>query len=435
MLIFLYFLALSADLINLEVGIFRAKVSHLVALVLFTVFFLKHKKIILDRAIFSVFLLLLAAFLLSAALSSYPMRCFTYVGVFLFNFLFYFLLPINLLLQEESKRVLKLYFLSFGVIGAYAVLQFFLSLSGVVDPFVQQRIGEWARPNGLSYEPSYYALYMTAYVMFLNFYFLFGGVEGKKWSLILANLFLAFSFSTGGFFAYFVFFGIAFFLLCQKKIRSEFTGVGKRALKLFLSFLGTLVLGVVLLEQIFAAYFFKFFNAYFYENFSFEARWEGIKSGFTAFLSNPFFGKGVGGVGPYLYRAENPESTAVNFISLEHLELYDPTNVTMEILSSLGVLGLVGFCLLACLFLRKFRTAQRMAISEEERKTAYALFLSLIVLLIELQFNQNLFRSYIWVHCAMTYGFLAKLERETLLPTRFSGISQACTTYSNTPAR
>jgi hypothetical protein len=57
MLIFLYFLALSADLINLEVGIFRAKISHLMALVLFTVFFLKHKKIILDRAIFSVFLL------------------------------------------------------------------------------------------------------------------------------------------------------------------------------------------------------------------------------------------------------------------------------------------------------------------------------------------------------------------------------------------
>ncbi|MFI5333804.1 MAG: hypothetical protein ACHQT8_01395, partial [Chlamydiales bacterium] len=65
---------------------------------------------------------------------------------------------------------------------------------------------------------------------------------------------------------------------------------------------------------------------------------------------------------------------------------------------------------------QKFRKVLRIpSLSLDERKMAYGLIFSLLVLILELQFNQTLFRTYIWVHAAMTYGFLHKLQSQHLL--------------------
>ncbi len=70
-----------------------------------------------------------------------------------------------------------MYSLAFSCLGLYAFFQIILSGVGIYDPLATQRVGSLARGQGWMYEPSYYALYMTAYVMFRNALAIFGSNE------------------------------------------------------------------------------------------------------------------------------------------------------------------------------------------------------------------------------------------------------------------
>ncbi len=382
-LVFLYFITLSADLLNIQLYLYKVKLNHLFSLGLLLC--LGSRILTISKAILTPFLLILGSLIISMLFSVHKGRCLGYIGVYLFDFIVYFLVPYNLINKFDREKILRIYFVSFQVIGCYALFQLIISFFGVKDPFAVQSIGSLTRPNGLSYEPSYYALYMCFGVMFCNALH----ILGSKQKLLFNNVLLLVSTSTGGFFSYFIFFFVALF----------FKNTKQRLLSLYASFVGFFLLITLCFPQIVKNYFLKlFFYGFAFESFS--ERWYGITNAVKVFLANPLFGVGLGGVGPYLFL----ENQGYSATKLQEMERYDPTNVATEILASLGIFGFLCFSILAISFFSLFRKIK------PQNQTATALFIALITSLIVLQFNQGLFRSYIWVTGGITFGYLSSLQ-------------------------
>jgi O-antigen ligase len=315
-------------------------------------------------------------------------------------------------MRFDHQKIFNIYWLSFKVIGFYAVMQLVFSAFGIMDPFLRQFLGKLARPHAMAYEPSFYALYMCLFVMFYNAMFVLGESKVFKISkfvpLFIVNILLIVSTSTGAFFAYLIFLGIVFCFSFLKDLKEHAKVIRKNLLKLsgFLIFVFSLFASFF--PKVFLSTFFKFFVGLALTHWSFTIRLQGMINSWNVFLDYPFFGVGLGGVGPYLYRQFSPEGDLPK--NLSELEIYDPTNVLTEVLASLGLYGLIVFCLLGCVIVRLFLKAISLPdISKQEKLQASALFISLIVAMIVLQFNQGLFRTYLWVHTAMNVGFFLKL--------------------------
>lgn len=415
LLIFLYFLFSSGELLHIVFYIFKPKISQILGILLLGCLCLYFRRIILPISILYPSLWILFSLLVSTLLSAHPLRSSIYTGLFLFNFIFYFLIPVNLFQFFEPKIVLKMYSLAFICMGLYAVAQHVLSWFGIYDPLATQRIGTITRGQGWTYEPSYYALYMTAYVMFRNAHNVF---ELKtKFSfkdslkLLGVNSFLLVSTSTGVIFSYPAFFFVCLGMFLLRPIR-RFAYYARRKILRFgviLCALGGLLSWIF--WDHFILSFFKFFYFGFMAHGSFVARWEGLVSCFKLFLDYPLFGVGVGGVGPHLFARNSFYDTEP--LTLQEVESFDPTNVFTEVLASLGIVGFIGFILLAFTFYKIFKTMINHAgIAKSEKTLAISLFISLILVLIVLQFNQGLFRPYVWIHAGIVYGYMHRLIRD-----------------------
>jgi hypothetical protein len=311
----------------------------------------------------------------------------------------------------KKERVLKIYFLSFVVIGLFAVLQVIFSLSDVILPFVTQSAKNMARGQGWNYEPSFYALYMTSFVMFYNASVFYQSDRRLNWVYFaVANLFLIASTSTGIIFTYPIF-AVCYFISGYSSLTREYVNkVKRRTAQILAFFLGSMALIWLFLPIQFVTTFYKFFNLGFSKHWSITIRLKGALDCLEIFINNPIFGVGIGGVGPYLYTIFENGSKAV---TLKEIELYDPTMVFPEILASLGLVGLFAFGFLFHRFWNIFKSVMNksLPISLEERRTAIALMISLFCTIFVLQFNQGIFRSYVWLHAAVVMGYFRSLIR------------------------
>ena len=410
---FLYFFLSSGELLHIQISIFKPKITHVIAVLLFGYFWVIRRKIILPRPLFYPFLWILLSLICSSLFSAHPVRTQGYIAVYIFNFIFYFLLPLNLFQYFQPSKLLKIYMVSFLCLGLYAVFQIFLSLFGIYDPLATQRVGSVARGQAWTYEPSFYALYITSYVMFKNAWAIFKPRTSfsmkETLKLLGINCLLLASTSTGLVFSYPAFCAVSLWMAFLRPVRG-LASYAKRRIFNFIAFCGafTAVLACLFWE-LFVESFFKFFYYGFMTHFSFYARWQGLVSSFNVFLQNPFFGVGVGGVGPYIYK--NTSFYDINPEMLAELESCDPTTIFTEVLASLGIVGCLGFIFLAFIFYRAFKTViVNSQISEQDKLVSIALFISLIVLLIVLQFNQGLFRPCIWIHAGVVYGYLHRFS-------------------------
>ena len=152
---------------------------------------------------------------------------------------------------------------------------------------------------------------------------------------------------------------------------------------------------------------------------SFFTRFSGIFSALIAFSENLFFGVGIGGIGPYITEQFGDNIPTLGFFDqhalesrgVAHLFSYEPTNVISEILGSLGIYGVVGFCLFAIVIWQHFRVLLKdERLPQQEKAQVLALLISIIVSFVCLQINQGLFRSYIWVHLGISLGYLLKIK-------------------------
>ncbi len=433
---FFYLLVTSADLISISLSGFQLKLPHLIGFLIFCIYFCC-RKIVIEKTMFFCFLLILSSMIISSLKSIVTFRSLAYSLIYFFSFCVYFLIPFNFMWFGDEKKLLKSYVSSFFIIGSYAFLQFFFSIFGITLPFTTQKI-IFARGSAFALEPSFYALYSIPFIVFLNAKHLFVSSMkaeersyGKRHSLpptlnkmknrcllFIANLFLLISTTTTAAISYFVFFLVVFFFPRYPFLKSCFFKSRKKLLKITALFFASFLLSSIAFFELFKRTFLKFFYAGITHE-SFFIRFSGIFSALQAFMENPCFGVGIGGISSYLYAQYGVNVPSIDFFdqrtlekkAIAHLFSFEPTNVFSEILGSLGIYGLIGFGVFLILIWKQFKSLLRHEkILPEEKTNVLALLISVIVSLVCLQINQGLFRSYIWVHMGISLGYIMKIK-------------------------
>lgn len=426
--VFFYFLTLSVDLISIDIAIFKLKLSHLVGFLTLAFLASIRKGVFFERRYLLLFSVIFVSMLISSLHSICFFRSLVYCVIFLFTIFAYFFVPINIVQLFDENKILRLYIASYLIIGSYAALQFFGSMVGLELPFSVQKV-LFVRGSAFTHEPSFYALYAIPFVSFLNARWLLTKVHNRNnktlcsplqrreerlrsLRLFFANVCLLVSTSTTAVLSYLTFFIVVLFLKMNPLNRLYFKGFRIKLLKFFSVSLVGFALSVCLFFELFKRTFLKFFFTGI-EHESFQDRFTGIKLAFNAFLENPTFGLGLGGVGPYLYKNEYYPGFGQQILEVDRLGLvkFEPTNVFTEILSSVGAAGFLGFSLVFFLIWKSFRKIlNEQRISPTERINILSIFISMIVMLVCLQVNQGLFRAYIWVHLGIGVGYVAKIN-------------------------
>lgn len=401
---FLYFLTASGDLFNLSFLFFKVKLINLIALCLLLVAWAAYKKLYVDREYLLVAVFCLGSMLLSTFFGYNRSICLSFVFFFAFNYVFYFLLSFNTFFWLREEWVFRLYFLSFLCVGCYAAAQIISSLFGVFLPFTTQRIAYIARGQGFSYEPSYYALYMTSFTMFQNAQYFLEGPEKRNWRrTLLANLLLLASTSTGCFFSYLCFVAVCFLFQGLGFVKRWIDG--KLLLKVTGYCIATFTSLFILNYDLIRAGFLKFFYLGF-QHGSFAERWDVLWNYFRVFLEHPWVGTGLGGTSTYLLNEMGMDIADFLNVDLLNDPRLVPLNVTTELLAGLGIVGGSVFLYFLYRVARTFQKALRIpTLSETERVRLLAFAISFCVLLFTLQFNQSIMRAYIWVHVGLGVGY------------------------------
>jgi hypothetical protein len=413
--IFLYFLTLSADLININISFFQLKLSHLIASAMFLFLLCLKRSIVIEKRFFFCFLFILSSFFISSLFSLNILRSMTYCSVYVFTYAVYFLVPFSLLYFGDEKKILNLYLISYLCIGTYAAMQFFASIGGVILPFVVQHV-VYARGSAFAHEPSFYALYAIPFVAYLNTKRILLSesepvrlVEGIV--LFLANLFLLVSTTTTAFLFYIVLFFILFTFSYLKFVRTYFCKIRKTLARYVLYFSMIFAGSSLLFFELFKKTFLKYFYFGFFTHESFFDRFKGILLSLSVFCEYPLFGVGLGGVAPYLYKRTlygDREGALFDYTRLS-IQALEPTNVFSEMLGSLGLYGFCAFAILLYLVWKCFRRfLAGHNISRHERINVLSLLISLVVMMICLQINMGFFRSYVWVHLGVSMGYVLK---------------------------
>ncbi|HEY2810094.1 MAG TPA: hypothetical protein VGJ00_01725 [Rhabdochlamydiaceae bacterium] len=423
-LVFLYFLTSCGDLLEVNAGPISVKFPRLLAVSLFILLLFSNRFRVYEKKLFFAFLWILSACVVSAFFSCNAWRTLAGCGASILAYVGFFLVPINLIFLFGRARILQLYWLSFVCVGLHALMQFFLSFFGIRDPFVAQILGGEIlifRGQSWTYEPTFYALFATPFVVFLNTRFLLSSSEETPkiplWKVLGSNALLLCSTSTGGFFSYFVFFALCFAFTLSCAYRRLFPLLRKRLVCFVLGFATAFALLGILCWEVFLRSFYKFFHMGFFAHWSFLERWDKVVEGWKIFCRYPFFGVGLRGVEQYLYLQAHFNDPSVQLYGrLETRDtflVYSSSTVLMEILASLGVFGLCAFIALGILVWNMFSALLKSAlIPAEEKKTLFSLFMSVLVMGVCMQFNQELFRNYVWIHMGISLGYLLNVRSE-----------------------
>lgn len=399
-LFLVYFLTSSADKLMVNISLFNLKLTNLVGLFCLLIFVLWTKRFQVDRQYLKIFLLIFPCILISSLMSLNKTSTLVFVIFFAFNYLIYFLFPCNLMSYLGSEWTYKVYVRGCVWVGIYALAQVLFSAVGVTLPGVGQWIGKIARGAAFSYEPSYYALYLTPFVMFENARYLMGSLKRVGlWTLVGYNFLFLLSTSTGCFFSYIAFMGIFCF----------FNGnVWRNILRFSSLLMGLFGFFLLVFDRAFLMMFKFFYQGL--KHSSFAERWDGLVRDFEIFTEAPWIGVGLGGVSSYAVVREFGEG---DILDKGLLNNYVSTNVTAEVFASVGLLGVAAFAVLLYQVFCDFRYALKMKeVNEEDRIQLKAFAISLLVMFFALQFSQSIMRAYVWIHVAIAVAFAREIMRK-----------------------
>lgn len=291
----------------------------------------------------------------------------------LFNFLF-IITPIINYIDYDEKTVWKYYIYSFRIVGLLTIIHALLLLMGIEIPMFLNNITLGIpRPSAWFYEVSYSATYMLLY--FGISIFLYENLSKKEYrfDLFFSIFIIALTTSTTGYIGIFLGFLIGLFLIQSKDIFYK--------LKIFFNIV--FIIGIILLIfYLFNPNIIKFFIGRIFTSGIAAASGErvsGWKYAFELFIEHPFLGIGAGAYETYYG--------------------FTATNVTLEILSTLG---LFGFSMFVLFFIYLFFAINK----KNQTKILKSLLFSLFLFLVMLQANQNYMRMYMWLHIALILGFI-----------------------------
>jgi hypothetical protein len=92
-LLFLYFFTLSADVLNIQIFLFKLKLNNIFAILLLAFFLSSQKFLIFPKKMVFPFLCILFSMGLSSLLGCYKVRSVGYLFIYIFNYISYFVLP------------------------------------------------------------------------------------------------------------------------------------------------------------------------------------------------------------------------------------------------------------------------------------------------------------------------------------------------------
>lgn len=305
-------------------------------------------------------------------------------------------------------RIFRIYIYSFGFLGAIGIMQFLLFFIFKIDFYVEQVFAlGLPRINGFSYEPSYFATFMlTGFVM--NLYLINHKSQYFKFKHLLINqffIFVSILLSTSKMVVPLV---IAILLLTSfqdmfSRLRTGFA-IYYKDLFLFPLVFVLLAGGVYMFLFQFKTISFLFdgLGVGGTVSHSVEGRSLGFEQTYTVFKKSPFIGYSLGGIPSAI-----GELKGLVITDNETAKENEGMNIFMETLAGSGVIGFLFFLtFLYQLLTKPLRQAKFLWSTENFKEDSIILksiFWGGLVLLLMLNFNQNILRPYLWVH----FGFLS----------------------------
>ncbi|MGL5902336.1 MAG: O-antigen ligase family protein [Cetobacterium sp.] len=300
---------------------------------------------------------------------------FLYFIMIIFN-LFIIVMPlINYCSNRKNSELLKNYIQIFRVVGILTIFQFLLASIGILIPFFQNDYYKGIfRPSLWFYEPSYLATYFCFYIGIALIDYRYN--RNKK-DLILSWFFTALTTSSTGFIGIVI--SIIYIVILERSLL-------KKIKTILLVFILTLIIfGLISIIKFDIIKI--FIGRLFTEGISNSSgvRSIGFFQAYQIFKSYPILGIGANAYKEY------------------HYTKAPVTNVTLEILTNLGV---VGFILFLMFFIYLFKQYKKNKKDFEIK----AMWISLILFGVILQANQNYMRLYMWIHIALFIGMTKNIE-------------------------
>lgn len=393
--VFLSMLLIGADRFGVRAGGMTLRVVFPVLVAACSLLYLRHQQNIrFPRAMMVLFLLWGMAGAASSFESYDPYKSIGYTIWILFNFFIIITLFYNYAKYREPSETLCLWFLVFRIHGALVILE-------IARNVLAGSPGN--RPQLWFYEPSYLAIFMTAYFGSALFMLLRRGRAFLPDFLLSALTMLMLASATG-------IFGIVFSILLNFIF-------ARQRLKLLVgtAILGGLAVGALFLFFQQTAYF------QFIIGFLFSGRvdiWDAIllrggnrvvriMVGWQAFLQHPWLGIGVGADNAYMDANPYPDRAWHYIRSWTDLETGQPfCNAFVSVLGSTGILGFIPFTGIlgyAGIVLRR----ARKGFSPE----AAAVLIGFFCTFLAMQLDGTVQRYYLWSPLGIALGMVAYTKR------------------------
>ena len=324
---------------------------------------------------------------------------------------------------QAVRTLVKWYLYSFVFVAVFGIFQFLLPIFGIPGILVTQWWipGLLPRVNGFSYEPSYFACYLLiGFVLVSSLKRAHSPVLSPKklktfYCLIalgiivsssrLGIVFLLAEVLIAGITPWFSFLAdLKRLRIVRAKIRSLVPSL------LVFTFTLTLLAGVVTLIRRSPVLLLMFLNGTGVSDtaaHSVTERENSLRETIAVFVQHPFIGRSLGGISSAIAEYEGN-----SIRSFEDAKKIEGMSVFAEVLAASGVIGFIPFL---CFLVVTIRNPLRLA------RVAPPFFSSLLRGLVRslvftwaiLQFNQNVLRTYLWVHIAILATVYAAALRQS----------------------
>lgn len=288
----------------------------------------------------------------------------------------------------KCSAVLQWYIYSFAFSAVFGLSQVLLPLVGISPILVQQwwSADALARINGFTYEPSYYATYiLTGWVLvdYLRYRKYPLRYLGAAYWLMTSALILCGSRAGWLVMLLWLAIRVLWYLKERRSLRKSLVfvvGVAIVSIVTVSSGLlgeaGFLIRGLGIMDN----------DA----SYSSQGRWDIAMQTLHIYINHPIIGVSLGGIAPAIAR-QNYSTVADN----DDAKANEGMCTTLEVLAASGT---IGFCFYVLYMTRLIRQGFRSGLNSPVVKSfVWALVFSLLIL----QIDQNILRSYVWLHIGL----------------------------------
>lgn len=311
-----------------------------------------------------------------------------YLFSIIYNVIFLFVLFDSYVRRYGLFKFIKIFRLTMYAQFLILLCQFALKVVFNFEFSFLPAYGEYMgipRFNLWFYEPSYLATYLSFWYVIAFYMLLIKKDTTYLLDLGLSGIMIVISTATTGFIALALGFIIVFFIWISK-------GVNKRTLIFIVSMTVIVIVACIVFKDILAVFVGRLFGGDL--DGASGGRIGGYIESLKVWLDKPLFGVGPGNYGEYFGQDNS----------------YVPSNVTLELLATLGLPSTICFYALTFSLIIKVRNINKEK-NDYLSNLLYACALGLLVFTVVLQINQGYLRLYHWMIFGVLSGGINYLKK------------------------